>query len=209
MESAINEPVRYTGTEQPDKHHYDGGLRHAIGAHRYQAMRGVRTPHAEGQEQGWTYNHQPYLAYWNDRFYLQYLSNPISEHIAPGRTLMMTSVDGREWSEPSVIFPVYELPECGEGKNHVTAGMGAVMHQRMGFYTAPNGMLLTLGFYGICPTPMHSPNLGDGIGRVVREVHKDGELGPIYFIRYNRHAGWDESNTRFPFYKTSPDPDFV
>ena len=209
MESAINEPVRYTGTEQPDKHHYDGGLRHAIGVHRYQAMRAVRMPHSDGQEQGWTYNHQPYLAYWNERFYLQYLSNPVSEHIAPGRTLLATSEDGREWSEPVVIFPVYELPEHGEEDDHVPAGFGAVMHQRMGFYTAPSGMLLTLGFYGICPTPMHSPNTGKGIGRVVRAVREDGLLGPIYFIRYNRHAGWNESNTSYPFYKTSQDAAFV
>ena len=43
---------------------------------------------------GWTYNHQPYLAYWRDRFYLQYLSTPVGEHLPPGRTLLMTSDDG-------------------------------------------------------------------------------------------------------------------
>ena len=62
-----------------------------------------------------------------------------------------------------------------------------------------------VAFYGRWP----SPNEGLGIGRVVREVGKDGRLGPIYFIRYNRHAGWDETNTPHPFFRTSPDAGFV
>jgi hypothetical protein len=81
----------------------------------------------------------------------------------------------------------------------------------MGFYSAPNGRFLTLGFYSYCFSynSQHSPNLGQGLGRVVREIYPDQTLGPIYFIRYNRHAGWDETNTRFPFFKTSSDPGFV
>ncbi len=34
-------------------------------------------------------------------------------------------------------------------------------------------------------------------------------MGPIYFIRYNRHAGWNEKNTNFPFYKESGDKGFL
>ena len=83
------------------------------------------------------------------------------------------------------------------------------MHQRMGFYIAPNGRLLTSGFYSYCATPRHSPNAGNGLGRVIREIKADGSLGPIYFIRYNRHAGFDESNTNYPFYQTSPDKGFI
>jgi hypothetical protein len=73
------------------------------------------------------------------------------------------------------------------------------MHQRMGFYHAPNGRLLTSGFYSYCPNVRYGPNRGQGLGRVIREVLPDGEFGPITFIRYNRHAGWNESNTPFPF----------
>jgi hypothetical protein len=47
------------------------------------------------------------------------------------------------------------------------------------------------------------------LGRVIREVYADGSFGPIYFIRYNRHAGWNEGNTNFPFYKTSEDIGFI
>jgi hypothetical protein len=43
----------------------------------------------------------------------------------------------------------------------------------------------------------------------VREIYKDGTTGPLYFIRYNRHAGWNETNTPFPSYKTSPDKGFI
>jgi hypothetical protein len=81
----------------------------------------------------------------------------------------------------------------------------------MGFYVTPNGRLLTLGFYSFCidPLPQKGPNKGQGLGRVVREIHTDNTFGPIYFIRYNRHAGWNETNTSYPFYKTSADAGFI
>ena len=196
-DSAV-EPVRYVGKEQPDKRFYDGALRHAVGVRAYQALRANRACPPEGGAMGWTYNHQPYLAYWRDRFYLQYLSTPKSEHVPPGRTLLMTSTDGENWSNPQVIFPEYALPEIKNADGYLPAGTPAIMHQRMGFYVAPNGRFLTLGFSSFCidPLPQKGPNKGQGLGRVVREVRADNTLGPIYFIRYNRHAGWDETNTR-------------
>ena len=208
---SASEPIRYVGKEQPDKRFYDGALRHAVGVHKYQALRANRTCPSEGGAIGWTYNHQPYLAYWRDQFYLQYLSTPKSEHVPPGRTLLMMSVDGQHWSNPQVVFPEYALPEIKNADGSLPAGTPAVMHQRMGFYTAPNGRLLTLGFYSFCidPLPQKGPNKGQGLGRVVREIHADNTFGPIYFIRYNRHAGWNETNTSYPFYKTSADAGFV
>ncbi|MBL9214410.1 MAG: hypothetical protein JNG83_02930 [Opitutaceae bacterium] len=203
------EPVRYTGGVQADKTRYDGRVPHAVGVHNIQAMRANRT-HPPGQGiTGFTYNHQPYLAYWKGRFYLQYLSALFQEHEPPTNTSVMTSADGYSWSPPRVVFPEYILPEIKRDGVNIPAGMIAIMHQRMGFYVAPDGRLLTLGFYGFAETPQHSPNAGNGVGRVVREIHADGSLGPVYFIRYNRHAGFDESNTSFPFYTTSPDQGFV
>ncbi len=207
-ESAI-EPVKYVGERQPDKYFYDGRLPHAVGVHHYQAFRANRTHPAESGEVGWTYNHQPYLSYWKGKFYFQYLSNLIAEHDPPGRTLLMTSKDGRHWTDPVVIFPEYNLPEIKYQDYIIPAGTKAVMHQRMGFYVAPNGRLLTSGFYGYCATNRHSPNAGNGLGRVIREIYEDGSFGPIYFIRYNRHAGWNEKNTNYPFYKTSKDKGFI
>ena len=209
VEETKDEVVVYTGNRTVDKRYFDGGLPHAVGVHQYQVMRANREfPNAEGPV-GFTYNHQPYLAYWNNKFYYQYLSGQVQEHTPPTRTLILTSEDGVSWSKPIVVFPIYYLPKIERDDIHIPEGMPAVMHQRMGFYVAPNGKLLTSGFYSYCENPQHSPNVGNGLGRVVREIKKDGSFGPVYFIRYNRHAGFDESNTNFPFYKESDDEEFV
>jgi len=216
LENSAREPIKYVGKQQTDKRYHHGGLRHAVGVHRYQAFRANREhPPEIGSRSGWTYSHQPYLCYWNNQFYLQYLSNQYTEHLTPGRTLLMTSKDGRHWSNPEIIFPEYALPEINyvhpeSGKTyHLPKGTKSVMHQRMGFYITSDDRLLTLAFYSYCPITRIGPNNGQGLGRVVREVYKDGTYGPIYFIRYNRHAGWNESNTDYPFYKKSPDKGFV
>ena len=197
LENSKAEPVKYVGSQQTDKRFYHGKVRSAVGVHKYQALRANRSQPPEiGSDAGWTYNHQPYLAYWNGRFYHQYLSNLKEEHNPPGRTLLMTSEDGFHWSRPEVIFPVYTLPAIEDERGDVPEGMTSVMHQRMGFYTAPNGKLLTLAFYSYCQTPRDSPNTGRGLGRVVREIYEDGSSGPIYFIRYNSHISFATIATR-------------
>ncbi len=216
LEESAKEPIKYVGEQQTDKRFHHGGLRHVVGVHRYQAFRANRAyPPEVGSRTGWTYSHQPYLCYWNNNFYLQYLGNQFTEHLTPGRTMLMTSKNGRNWFNPEIIFPEYALPEITytdpeSGKKYpVPEGTIAVMHQRMGFYISSNNRLLTLAFYSYCPTSRIGPNKGHGLGRVVREIYKDGTYGPIYFIRYNRHAGWNEDNTNFPFYKNSPDKGFI
>ena len=189
------EPVRYVGGVSIDLTTPEGRLRPAIGVENIQVLRANRSHPELADGFGWTYNHAPMLAYWNGQFYLEYLSNPTGEHRPPGQTLITTSRDGRHWTKPSVVFPVYNVEQ----------GKPAFMHQRMGFYVAPSGRLLVLAFYGRGPNPFNMY----GIGRVVREAYRDGSYGPIYFIRYNRHAGWNESNTHLPFYRTSPDKGFV
>ena len=94
------EPVRVVGGAiDPGVH--EGGLPLAIGAEHIQVMRANRTRPEDADGFGWTYNHAPMLAYWNGRFYLEYLSNPFGEHLAPGQTFVTTSVDGRHWERPS------------------------------------------------------------------------------------------------------------
>lgn len=209
LEDTQDEVVVYTGSLKVDKRFFDGKLPHAVGVHQYQVVRANREfPPNEGGV-GFTYNHQPYLAYWNGKFYYQYLSGRVQEHTPPTRTSVLTSEDGVNWSEPKVIFPIYTLPEIKREDIFIPEGMAAVMHQRMGFYVSPNGKLLTSGFYSYCENPQHSPNVGNGLGRVVREIKEDGSFGPVYFIRYNRHAGFDETNTNFPFYKESDDKEFI
>src|ERR1043165_4771591 len=76
---------------------HDGRLRPAIGTENIQAMRANRTHPEKSDGFGWTYNHAPMLAYWNGRFYLEYLSTPFGEHVPPGQTLVANSTDGRTW----------------------------------------------------------------------------------------------------------------
>jgi len=195
------EPVAYVGGEICNPRLHEGGLRYAIGTENIQVMRANRTHPEDADDYGWTYNHAANITYWNGRFYLQYLSNPSDEHQPPGHTLIVSSSDGRSWGKPQVAFPVYTPPE---GITPQKPYYGYIMHQRMGFYTAPNGRLLTLAFYGHSYDPFRQ----GGIGRVVREVYRDGTMGPIYFIRYTSHADWNESNTSYPLYTRSKDKGF-
>ncbi len=198
--------VRYTGAtlSNPDYHH--GQLAPAVGVHNIQVMRANR---ADTGTTSWTYNHQPMLAYWNNSFYLEYLSDPVGEHIAPGRTVLQMSKDGYHWNAPVVVFPPYKIPDgtVKEGKKDSAKNAFAVMHQRIGFYTSKNKKLFALGYYGIVLGQKDDPNDGNGIGRVIREIKADGTFGPVYFLRYN-HA-FNEKNTGYPFYKKSKDRELV
>jgi hypothetical protein len=198
--------VRYTGSTLVNVDYHHGQLSPAIGVHSYQTMRARRND--PDTVVSWTYNHAPMLAYWNGTFYLNYLSNPVGEHIPPGQTLLQTSKDGEKWLEPVVIFPPYKIPDGTVKKDHpgVAKNLYAVMHQRMGFFVSKNNKLLTLGFYGIVLDAKDDPNDGNGIGRVVREVQKDGSFGPIYFIRHN--TAWTQKSD-YPMYTDSPDKGFV
>jgi hypothetical protein len=196
------EPVRYLGGETVDPTLHEGRLRYAVGVENRQTMRANRTHPEQADDNGWTYNHAPNLCYWNGQFYQQYLSNPVDEHVAPGQTLLVTSSDGRNWDKPKVVFPPYKAPA---GVAIPEGYKGYMMHQRMGFYIAPNDRLLVLAFYGHTEDPFGK----GGIGRVVREVYKDGTWGPIHFIRYSSYNDWNETNTSYPFYKKSTDAGFV
>jgi hypothetical protein len=198
--------IRYTGTTLSNVDYHNGQLSPAIGVHNIQT---VRVNRADTGTTTWTYNHQPMLAYWNNTFYLEYLSNPVGEHVAPGRTLLQTSKDGYNWTIPVVIFPPYKLIDgtVKEGKKDSAKNTFAVMHQRIGFYTSKSKKLFALGYYGIVLGQKDDPNDGNGIGRVIREIKTDGSYGAIYFLRYN-HA-FNEKNTSYPFYKTSKDKELV
>ncbi len=184
-----DEPVR-VDAPPIDLDVHDGRLRPAIGVENIQVFRANRTRPDTAENTGWTYNHAPMLAYWNDRFYLQYLSNPFGEVLPPGQTLVTTSRDGRTWEMPMVVFPFYWL-RTPRGPKVL------IMHQRMGFYVAPNDRLLVVASYGYEP----------GIARVVRNANMDGSYGPIFVIR--RNPGSQAELSRYPFYTDSSDREFV
>lgn len=195
-------PLEYIGpTPVMTSHRHDGHLQPAVGVQNIQILRANRTDPPESDRSGNTYNHAPMLAYWNNRFYVQYLAHEWEEHGDPTETYLLSSSDGYQWSAPQLLFPKIEY----------NPGMFTIAHQRMGFYVAPNGKLLTLAFYGAPKKRHESPNAGVGIGRAVREIKADGSWGPIYFIRYNLHSGYNEANTAqwYPSYRQSPDREFV
>lgn len=201
--------VRYVGSTLSNIDYHHGQLTPAVGVHNIQTFRANREHGDWAGGMNWTYNHQPMICYWNNTFYMHFLSNPVGEHIAPGKTFIQTSRDGYNWTNVQVLFPEYRIPDGFkkvEG-NLVAKNIDAVMHQRVGFYVAANGKLLAQGYYGIALDAKDDPNDGNGIGRVVREINKDGSFGPVYFIRYNH--GFNEKNTSLPFYKKSKDKAFV
>ncbi len=198
--------VRYTGQVRSNVDYHHGQLVSAVGVHNIQTMRALRSG---SDAASWTYNHAPMMAYWKGRYWVSYLSNPVGEHVPPGRTLLQSSADGYAWTAPVVAFPPYRIPDghVKPGHKDTARNAFAVMHQRIGFHTSASGRLFVLGFYGIVLGAKDDPNDGNGIGRVIREVFADGRMGDIYFLRYNN--GFGEKNTSYPFFTSSRDKDFI
>lgn len=205
---AQQDTIHYVGKTLSNIDYHHGQLSPAVGVHATQIMRASREHPEKSDGFGWTYNHAPNMAYWNNTFFVQYLSDPVGEHIPPSQSFLLTSKDGANWSFPIVAFPMYNIPDgyVKEGVDAVAKNLKAVMHQRMGFFTSSDNRFFTLAYYGIVMEPHDDPNDGKGIGRVIREVYKDGSFGPIYFIRYNKT--WDKSKSDYPFYTKSKDKGF-
>ena len=201
--------IHYTGKTLSNVDYHHGQLSPAVGTHNIQTMRASRQFPEKSDGLGWTYNHAPMLAYWNNTFYMEYLNAPVGEHMPPGQTMLQTSKDGYSWSFPQVLFPKYKVPDGYTKPEYpgVAKDLYAVTHHRVGFYTSKKGRLLAMTYYGVCLDMKDDPNDGNGIGRVVREIKKDGSFGEVYFIRYS-HA-FNEKNTDYKFYKRSKDKGFI
>lgn len=201
--------IHYTGTTLSNPAYHDGQLTPPVGVHNIQLLRANREYPDASNGNGWTYNHQSMLAYWNGRFYYQYLADPVDEHVPPSHTLLQTSEDGYSWSNPEIIFPPYKVPDGYRKPDRPDAAKDliAIMHQRVGFYVSKSGRLLTMANYGVAFDKKDDPNDGNGIGRVIREIYRDGTYGPIHFIYYNH--SFNEKNTDYPYFKKSKDKEFV
>ncbi|ACU04983.1 hypothetical protein Phep_2784 [Pedobacter heparinus DSM 2366] len=201
--------LRYTGSVMVNADYHHGQLVPAMGVHNIQTFRANREHPELAEGLNWTYNHAPMLAWWNGTFYLEYLSDPVGEHIPPSRTLLQTSKDGYKWSKPDIVFPPYKIPDGWkkDGYPGVAKDLYATMHQRVGFYVSQSGRLFLLAYYGIAMDKKDDPNDGKGIGRVIREIRKDNTYGPIYFLRPN--SSWDMKHAAYPMYSSSKDKDFV
>ncbi len=204
----------YVGDIHPNCDYHHGQITPARGVKCYQVTRANRGRPGEDDGTGHTYKHAADLAFFNNRFYVQYLTNPEDEHDGAGISVLADSEDGVNWNRFRVSFPEYRIKKCVntdyKGLVHTFSGdTYAFMHQRMCFFKAPNGRLLLLGFYGWSPKPWMTNWDNYGIGRVVREIKKDNSLGPIYFIRVNRQAGWRDEDLNYPLYTSSPEREFV
>ena len=206
--------IRCHNTRKADVRFQDGALRHAIGTHCIQVMRAGKDPERATDGFGWTYNHAAMLCYWKNHFFLDYLSDPVSEHLPPSQTLLTWSKDGLSWEKPVVLFPPIEVlssPYCGPSKEELTKDtVPCVMHQRMSFFVSGDNRLLATAFYGIAPNHGIAPNNGYGVGRVVREVKEDFTFSDIYFLRFNEKGGYTEENTKnYPHFTKSGDKGFI
>ena len=202
--------VHYSGTTLSNPNRHDGGLSPVVGVHNIQILRANREHPSEANGNGWTYNHQPMMAYWNNQFYVHYLCDPSDEHVPPSHTMYQMSEDGYTWSNPQLLFPEVLVPEGFQKPNRPDKAhdLIAIMHQRVGWYVSKSGQLWALGNYGVAFDKKDDPNDGNGIGRVIREVRKDGTLGPIYFIyqnaSYTRYIRDTRTPGAFPFYTKAP-----
>ncbi|MFI1745646.1 exo-alpha-sialidase [Thalassobellus sediminis] len=206
--NAQQDTLKYVGKTLSNIDYHHGQLSPAVGVHATQIMRASREHPEKADGFGWTYNHAPNIAYWNNTFFVQYLSDPVGEHIPPSQSFLQTSPNGDNWTFPEVVFPIYNIPDgyVKEGVDAVAKNLTAVMHQRMSFFTSSDNRFFALAYYGIVMKLKDHPNDGMGVGRVIREIYKDGSFGPIYFIRYNKT--WDTSKSAYPFYTKSKDKGF-
>ncbi|MHC4574527.1 MAG: PA14 domain-containing protein [Planctomycetota bacterium] len=216
IEGFVAELPAFTGGNPPyaNTDYLDGQFRPAVGVHNFQVIRCNRTypelvtddipsyPDAGFENVGFTYNHQPMICYWQNKFWVIYESGPVHEHQAPCYALITWSEEGRNWHKPQTIFPAKEF----RNKKHDNKLEYSLSHQRMNWYVSPEGNLIACGYHGMPGTP----NDGKGVGRVVREVYGPGKYGPIYWVRYNEYQGYSKDDSpHYPYYKEAPDQGFV
>jgi len=212
----VTDLPRFTGGFPPyaDTDYHDGQFRPAVGVHNYKIVRSNRKfpelvtevvpnyPDSEFKDTGFTYNHQPMICYWKDKFWVFYESGPVHEHQSPCYGLITWSEDKNNWAMPQEIFPAFQFIN----RKHENRLEYSLSHQRSGFYIAPDGRLLVIGFYGL----EGSPNDGKGVGRAIREIKGPGNYGPLYWVRYNEYQGYSRENSpHFPYYKDAEDEGFI
>ena len=204
--------IAYTGGQAADTRFHDGALPLMAGACHIQVMRANREHPELSQGTDFTYNHAPMLCRWRGWFYLMYLSGPVHEHAGCARAMLTRSRNGFDWETPRLAFPDIAVPPGvyrGKGAQQLAPGARTIVHHRMGFYTAPNGVLLMMTHHGVTPDIHILPNSGYGMGRVVRRIHEDGSLGAIHVLRVNTQAGWTAAHFPYPWFEESGDKAFV
>ncbi len=183
------EPLRILGTNLGDTSVSHGGLPPAVGVASYQVMRASRRHPELSDGFGYTYHHSPDLLFWNERFHVAWKSNPKDEDVPPGHILWTTSRNGVDWEFPRLLFPTIEV---GDGR---ATEWGARSYLRL----ASNGRLLAVaGFRDEVV-----------VAFAVREIHRDGRFGPIYWIFRDPERATRAHDGLLPVYTESGDLGFV
>lgn len=133
------------------------------------------------------------LAYWKGKFYTKFIASPVQENSLPTNVMISTSTDGRNWSMPEVVFPQWNSYQDPERP------VRSQLHQWMGFYVVLNRKLLVISHYSLWDKEEN--HIFGEPGHVLREVHEDGSLGPIYFIQCEEAR--NGSNISYRFYMDS------
>ena len=190
------EIVRTSGNRDVAGQRHDGGLRPVVGVHEYALFRPTKsTVSNAGPLDGHavyntTFNHHPFLTYWNNRFWATFIaydgksSNSATE--ATKRLRLQWSDDGRTWNHADAadIFPTPRAT-----------------HQRCAFYIASNGKLLVTTWYS-----QNGEAGRGGVGsRLVREILGANSFGTIYTLKQNVNGA---SNAGYPMFTTSADTAF-
>src|SRR5262249_32909290 len=76
-----SEIMHYSGHVLSNIDYHHGLLVPVVGVHSMQVLRANREHPDSAEGSGYTYNHAPMLAYWNNRFWLEYLSDKVGESV--------------------------------------------------------------------------------------------------------------------------------
>ncbi len=199
--SAISAPisaqvVRSTGDRTLINERHDGGLRPVVGVHEYALFRPTKStasnagPLAGHAVYNTTFNHHPFLTYWNGRFYATFIgydgSSSRTSTEGSKRLRLQWSTDGRTWNnnDAADVFPT-----------------PLATHQRTAFFIASNGKLLVSTWF----SERGEGNRGEVGSRLVREINGPNNFGPILTLKHNVRGA---SNAGYPLYTTSSDAAF-
>ena len=163
----------------------DAGLTPVAGVEHFEVFHAdngrVEVP---GDTFGYTYNHHVDMAVWRGRYYVAWNQCEQHEDVWPSREVYSTSVDGRAWERPQLLFP---------------QGLSTCL--RMYFYLAPSGRMLAIAGLRTGTEEVQEETKGS---LIVREIFADHSLGPVHALRVREHV-----TTDLPPFDTSSDAGFV
>lgn len=179
-------PIVIDGPEQNlvDTRLPDGGLPPLPGVQSWCVFRATKDAVQLADGRGWTYHHHVDMAVWRGRLYVAWNSCEKDEDTWPSHELLSSSLDGVTWAPPVELFP-----------------QGVSTPLRMYFFHAPAGRMLA-----IAGLRKGTDELSEATkeGLVVREIHEDHTLGPVYLLQPAN--GFDSP---LPLYSTAGDETFV